>query len=791
MRWAALFIACAGLSAGAPEEPLRLTLEQAAARRPADLGPAQEGRRAIVIGQVSGLPIRFFTAKYALVGIQDGQHGLLLQGAEDRFDDLAPGHWIEAEGVIFSRAGLPVLRPERVTAVRKARAPEPVAADIGQFRSFHVLGRLVTGEFTVTQLGENSGGIYLNVGQPDDPLKIYAPLPARNIEWRFPGISPRDRIRVTGFASQYCPVPPYNRRFEILIHSPSDVVRIDRGWMLPAWALAMMTGGALSATLFLWQRERRHRRHREMLRHVYELGEEILGSGGPADILKSLSPSVPRSFRVTSVQMYVHNKNSKTLDPVPGADGAAPEPVAIDPAIRGIEAALVSCLRNRALLSIPDTKRSPFAGDSRPAVKGPRSIFLIPMLAQGEVMGVLQLAHEKKTRNFGPLERLLAQHLGNHVGVAIKLHEQRSIREQLFRTEKVAAVGRLITGVVNELQAPLSSIASLSERALSTGAPGAPALAEIYSEAQRASSIVNRLVSFDRPEQVDTRPLDVNRLLRSLIEFRELEWKARGIHVRNFLREGPLFVVGSQGQLEQVFLSLIVHAEQSLADSEEKIISLGSNLLAKRVLIEIAYTSAGPDGSDPFMADSAGQFGALDLGVCRSIMAGHEGELRLTRARASESRFEIEMPWSPMDAEARPAPARQARDNSRQLTAIVMESDELVARQLINLLSARAYRVVPVRSAEEGLDLAQRLRFDIALCSSRLPGLNWVELLTKTRAKVGSFILLTDGYDTHVAGAARDGGYFVLSKPLEENELDRVLDRVLNPEQQRREVTSV
>jgi CheY-like chemotaxis protein len=61
------------------------------------------------------------------------------------------------------------------------------------------------------------------------------------------------------------------------------------------------------------------------------------------------------------------------------------------------------------------------------------------------------------------------------------------------------------------------------------------------------------------------------------------------------------------------------------------------------------------------------------------------------------------------------------------LTALVIEPAEAIQTQLRGLLADRGYRVVPVNSSDEGLDLAQRLRFDAIFCSVHAPGLNWVE----------------------------------------------------------------
>ena len=82
--------------------------------------------------------------------------------------------------------------------------------------------------------------------------------------------------------------------------------------------------------------------------------------------------------------------------------------------------------------------------------------------------------------------------------------------------------------------------------------------------------------------------------------------------------------------------------------------------------------------------------------------------------------------------------------------------------------------MVPVSNAEEGVDLVQRMRFDMALCAVRQPGLNWVEFFERVRYQVGGFVLLTDGFDTDLARAFQGSEGFVLSKPIDEAEVLRI-----------------
>jgi CheY-like chemotaxis protein len=122
-----------------------------------------------------------------------------------------------------------------------------------------------------------------------------------------------------------------------------------------------------------------------------------------------------------------------------------------------------------------------------------------------------------------------------------------------------------------------------------------------------------------------------------------------------------------------------------------------------------------------------------------------------------------------------------ARDFSRRMTALVIEPDETAQRQIVGLLAARGLRVVPIANADTGLELSQRLRFDAAFCSVHAPGLNWVELSERMQSRVSAFILLSDRYDAELCADFEGDGRFVLSKPLQDSELEQVL-RSLEPQ---------
>src|SRR5207247_2147289 len=97
----------------------------------------------------------------------------------------------------------------------------------------------------------------------------------------------------------------------------------------------------------------------------------------------------------------------------------------------------------------------------------PRSAMFVPLAAKREktgedALGVLELDNENRVGYFAPSEQAAAQHLANQVAAALRLQEQQAMREELFRSERLAATGQLVSGVASELRAPLDSITQLA-----------------------------------------------------------------------------------------------------------------------------------------------------------------------------------------------------------------------------------------------------------------------------------------------------------------------------------------
>jgi GAF domain-containing protein/CheY-like chemotaxis protein len=778
-----------GAGAGAAVTPTAVTLGDLNQRSAPDYAPRNLGQGVAVRGTVNARAYHF--PSYTVLTIDDGTNGASIEvrNNDTRLEAFQPGDEVLASGKVFQLAGMTMLDVEHITLVGRQRAPAEISVSLADLRGFRYLGRLVRVRGQIRAVADTISGAYLDIKDDAATYRIFLPrtqeLPAPKLDL----FSVGDRIEVEGSAFQYDTRPPFDHGFELLARGPAAVTMLSKHALVPPWTLIAALMLVLAAALALWSREHRMRVARERVRKIYNLGEEILSASSDGAILKRIEEALPLILNVTRVRLYKHNRAAKTLD---GIAGEAVEPVSIslDTPPAGPQAGAVACFHYRTLLVIPDVERSPFPMAARGLRPGnPKSLLLVPMMAQGEVVGVLELDQNDRVRDFSADEQAMAQHLGNQIGVALRLLGQRSVQEQLFRTEKLAAVGRLISGVVNELQTPLASISDLARRVVERyHGPADRELNAIAAEARRAASIMARLVSFAAAEQVEARPVSMGQLLRGLIEFREGDWKASGIRVRDLTSRESLTVLGSEGQLEQVFLNLLVHAEQALAEAPEKAITIRTSVLAKRLLVEIAFTAP----SRPSNPEET----ATILGLARSVIAGHGGEVRMIERPNAAVSFEVELPLSSKDrplalaqaptaanASAMPAGAAAgpAGDTARRMTALVIEPDEAAQRQLLALLSGRGYRVVPVNNSDTGLELAHRMRFDAAFCSVHAPGLNWVELSERMYSRVNAFILLSDGDDQELSADFEGDGRFVISKPFQQAELERALRYAEHP----------
>ena len=238
--------------------------------------------------------------------------------------------------------------------------------------------------------------------------------------------------------------------------------------------------------------------------------------------------------------------------------------------------------------------------------------------------------------------------------------ERNSLREQLIRSEKLAAVGELIAGVVHEINNPLTGMKGLSELLMkeTQDEEKKKDLMFIHQSSERIEKIVKNLQRFARREEPTRKDVNINELIDVVISIRNYEMEARSVKVeRDYLPDLPL-VMADPSQLEQVFLNLITNAEYAIHDHQQKAGTLTiatsvvpDNSGGETVVIEFSDTGTGipidvlPKLFNPFFTTKGvGKGTGLGLSTSYGIIKGHGGEIYAGNRAEGGAVFTIKLP---------------------------------------------------------------------------------------------------------------------------------------------------
>lgn len=735
------------------------------------------GQQVVLQGQVTDRATRH--NDFAHLPMADARgYCLTIEAPDFMLDRIVPGEFVEVRGILGDRAGLPVVRPVQLTTTRRAAPPKPEHLPIAALEGDRVLGKVVEIEGRVVTLGEDADGEYVLVENAmRRTYPVYLPRASASLGSGLNRLRVGDQVQAVGMVSVAYLEPTSESSYRLVLNSPGAIVLVERQWIISPQTLLGTVAGVLLLTL-LWLRHRRLRgRARRTIRRMHNLCEELLSAASVEDLARKLRSIAPRALGVSAVSVYRYDRITETLARLPIQGNGPAETIRLDADAGTLDAAVALCYRNRTPLYVPNTHKSSLFFRERPN-NLPFAIALLPMFAKEELVGVLHAESHEKQIPFSNDELSVLQHVANQFGLVLKILEQQTRREQLARSEKLAVTGQLISGVAGELKAPLESIFSLSHRMLDAGEGEARA---ILMESLKVSSILSRLSQVVGPQQGEAATIEVNQSLQRILDSFARDQVGSELEVEARLSREPLWTVGVASQLEDVLGNLVVLAGQAASQSQEPKLVIETEGNSRRVQVAIRYGALVYDEVFPPTPSRPGQREALSFSLCRGILHSLGGDLRIHRAGETSCRMEIEFPAAfPTQRQAEPRSRPKKRTES--LTAILLEPDLAAQRRLVSYLASKGHRAIPVTSEGEAMELLRRLRIHAIFCAVRTgagPATgNWADFFDRTRHMARNFVLLSDGIDTEASTLFPNGEGYVLHKPLETGELDRLLDRM-------------
>jgi C4-dicarboxylate-specific signal transduction histidine kinase len=233
---------------------------------------------------------------------------------------------------------------------------------------------------------------------------------------------------------------------------------------------------------------------------------------------------------------------------------------------------------------------------------------------------------------------------------------QRTMAE-LTHMNRVATAGVLAASIAHEINQPLTGIvvsASAARRWLALSEPSIEeaqdALDQIERDGHRAGEIITSLRGMFKKETQARKPIDINKLIFTVLAIVRHELQTHGVDLRTQLDESLPALEGDRVQLQQVVLNLVMNAIEAMQSAVPRTLSIRSCLSKPNfvhVAIEDTGTGIDPSNHDhifnPMFTTKARGMG-IGLSVCQSIVKSHNGRIWVTRGIEKGSIFQFELP---------------------------------------------------------------------------------------------------------------------------------------------------
>jgi PAS domain S-box-containing protein len=246
---------------------------------------------------------------------------------------------------------------------------------------------------------------------------------------------------------------------------------------------------------------------------------------------------------------------------------------------------------------------------------------------------------------------------GRLAGVIISVRDvttEKKLEQQIIQSERLAAMGQMIGGFAHELNNPLTSILGMAEllQEGDTSEAARKQLSILHKEARRAAEIVQNLQYFARPPVPGRSQVNLNELVQRVVQMQSYPLRKSNITV-DFLQEPAIpAIVADPNQLMQVFLNLLLNAEQAIRENREKG-TIRVRIGRKPDSVWIVFQDDGPGIApenlehifDPFFTTKRpGRGTGLGLSICKTVLREHGGNIEVMTAPDGGAVFTITLP---------------------------------------------------------------------------------------------------------------------------------------------------
>ena len=381
------------------------------------------------------------------------------------------------------------------------------------------------------------------------------------------------------------------------------------------------------------------------------------------------------------------------------------------------------------------------------------------------------------------------------------LDERKTLQMQMIHAQKMQAMGQMAGGVAHDFNNLLTAIIGFSDLLLQKHKQGDPSFSDIMqikNNANRASALVGRLLTFSRKQPLKPKLLDMADEFSDLASLLRRSIGAR-VELQTDFPPDLGFVKVDPQQLMQVFLNLAVNARDAMPDggilsitshveTVKKSKTIGTEVIipGTYVVIQVSDTGCGiskenlPRIFDPFFSTKEGIVGSgtgLGLSTVYGIITQTDGYIYVTSTVGKGTTFTIYLPRferkdGPEEKTMRPIiPVALQKAN-----VLLVEDEDAVRAFSARVLRNKGINVVEACDAQEALTHldAKGETFDLLLTDMMMPGMDGETLCNIAKERYPSLrVILMSGYSEDFArhGKDEDKNFSFLPKPFSLNQL--------------------
>jgi signal transduction histidine kinase/CheY-like chemotaxis protein len=344
-----------------------------------------------------------------------------------------------------------------------------------------------------------------------------------------------------------------------------------------------------------------------------------------------------------------------------------------------------------------------------------------------------------------------------HLMESLLAHEARLVRaarddlerlERLKESEKLAALGRMLSGAAHEINNPLTGVLGNIEMTL-RGDSLAPETRErlerVQREGRRVAALVRHLLKTSHRDTGERSVLDLNDVVRDAVEARRHDLTAAGVVVVLDLAPSPVPVHGSELELHQVVLNIVNNAADAMKESARRPRLLVTTAIAPG-WATLVIADNGPGMRNPkqvfdhfYTTKPVGQGTGLGLSICYATVQQHGGRITAENSPEGGARFTIELPLETTrakneDATGASAGSQAPPEAPLPASILVVDDEPTLVELQKDILEALGAVVVGAASGDEAIEQLQKRPFDLIVTDVKMPGgvsgadlFRWVE----------------------------------------------------------------